>query len=52
VLGIDAERRRLSLSLSSSRENAASTEEMVEQNNRAPDKFVTFGDLLSKIQKK
>ena len=52
VLGIDAERRRLSLSLSSSRENAASTEEMVEQTKRAPDKFGTFGDLLSKIQKK
>ncbi|MEO8840439.1 MAG: 30S ribosomal protein S1 [Kofleriaceae bacterium] len=52
VLGIDAERRRLSLSIASSRENTASTEEMVEQTKRAPDKFGTFGDLLSKIQKK
>jgi small subunit ribosomal protein S1 len=52
VLAIDAERRRLSLSIASSRENTASSEEMVEQTKRAPDKFGTFGDLLSRIQKK
>ena len=45
VLGIDRERRRLSLSLTDSKE--ASPAEVVEA-KRAPDKLGTFGDLLKK----
>ncbi len=51
VLAVDAERRRLSLSLAASRENSASTEELAQETRRAPDKLGTFGDLLSKLKK-
>jgi small subunit ribosomal protein S1 len=51
VLGVDAERRRLSLSLATARENSASTEELAQETTRAPDKLGTFGDLLSKLKR-
>ena len=53
VLGIDAERRRLSLSLSTERANDATPAEMQQESTqRAGDRFGTFGDLLAKISKK
>ncbi|MEO6772707.1 MAG: 30S ribosomal protein S1 [Kofleriaceae bacterium] len=51
VLAIDAERRRLSLSLGASRENTATNEELAQETRRAPDKLGTFGDLLAKLKK-
>jgi small subunit ribosomal protein S1 len=51
VLGVDAERRRLSLSLASEREHTATHEELAQETKRAPDKLGTFGDLLSKLKK-
>jgi small subunit ribosomal protein S1 len=51
VLGIDAERRRLSLSLAATREHTATSEDLVQETKRAPDKLGTFGDLLSKLKK-
>jgi len=51
VLGVDAERRRLSLSLAAAREHAATNEELAQETKRAPDKLGTFGDLLSKLKK-
>jgi small subunit ribosomal protein S1 len=51
VLGVDSERRRLSLSLAGSRENAATNEELAQETKRAPDKLGTFGDLISKLKK-
>jgi len=51
VLGVDAERRRLSLSLAASREHTATNEDLVQETKRAPDKLGTFGDLLSKLKK-
>ena len=54
ILGIDAERRRISLSLSSARENSATSEEVQTEAkvSASGSKFGTFGDLLSKISKK
>ena len=53
ILGIDAERKRISLSLSSARENSATSEEVqTEAKASTGSKFGTFGDLLSKISKK
>jgi len=51
VLGVDAERRRLSLSLATEREHTATHEELAQEAKRAPDKLGTFGDLLSKLKK-
>ena len=51
VLGVDAERRRLSLSLATEREHTATHEELAQETKRAPDKLGTFGDLLSKLKK-
>jgi small subunit ribosomal protein S1 len=51
VLGIDAERRRLSLSLAAKSEHTATSEDLVQETKRAPDKLGTFGDLLSKLKK-
>ncbi|MEP6863640.1 MAG: 30S ribosomal protein S1 [Deltaproteobacteria bacterium] len=51
VLGIDAERRRLSLSLAAAREHTATTEDLAQETKRAPDKLGTFGDLVSKFKK-
>jgi small subunit ribosomal protein S1 len=51
VLGVDAERRRLSLSLSAAREHTATNEDLAQETKRAPDKLGTFGDLLSKLKK-
>lgn len=51
VLGVDAERRRLSLSLAATREHTATNEDLVQETKRAPDKLGTFGDLLSKLKK-
>jgi small subunit ribosomal protein S1 len=48
ILGVDAERRRISLSLAGSRENAATNEYIAQEAKRAPDKLGTFGDLLKK----
>jgi len=51
VLGVDPERRRLSLSLATEREHTATNEELAHETKRAPDKLGTFGDLLSKLKK-
>ena len=51
VLGVDTERRRLSLSLAATREHTATTEDLAQETKRAPDKLGTFGDLLSKLKK-
>ncbi len=49
VLGIDRERRRISLSLTDSKEAAPSEiAEVAETAKRAPDRLGTFGDLLKK----
>ena len=48
VLGIDHERRRLSLSIASSRDDGVAAPEEVAAVKHAPQKLGTFGDLLSR----
>lgn len=48
VLGIDLDRRRLSLSLAQSKDGTAEDVAVVKQQQGAPAKLGTFGDLLSK----
>ncbi|MFT3697168.1 MAG: 30S ribosomal protein S1 [Kofleriaceae bacterium] len=53
ILGIDPERRRLSLSLASSRENTAAPDEVAAVAVKSSsDKLGTFGDLLARASKK
>jgi small subunit ribosomal protein S1 len=52
VLGIDAERRRVSLSMAASKDGTAEDVAAAARVHAAPAKFGTFGDLLARATKK